>query len=175
MKFVLAVIAAASAYVTENQAKLYEATAAQEEYDLVQVPGAPYEAWMDDGGETYARVVPANFAGDADDIFMRSVLSTYAQEGKDCEEDADGALINCKPTGVFTLTKSGGKALASEVLGTHAGLSGDALKSYLDTYYDKAWGHFDVNQTGGIEAQKAGALCRFLMSDQRTQLGEAGF
>ena len=169
MKF-LAAIAAASAYITNNQMKLFEATAAQED-SFVQVPGAPYEAWQDDAGETYARVIPANFAGDADDIFMRSVISTYAQEGKDCDEEG----ANCKPTGVFSLNKASGKALASEVLGTHAGLSGDALKSYLDTYFDKAWGHFDVNQTGSIEVQKSGALCRFLMSDQRTQLGEAGF
>merc|ERR1712220_48372 len=97
--------------------KLYEATLADE--SLVAIPGPPLEPWMSKSDDeyhegAYQRVVPANFAGDSDDIFMRSVISTYAQEGKDCEEDAEGALINCKPTGVFTLTKSGGKALASE-------------------------------------------------------------
>jgi hypothetical protein len=150
----------------------------QEESELVMAPGAPYEPWMshDDPHEgEYQRSAPANFAGDSDDIFMRSVIMNYAQEGSDCDELDDGSLVNCKPTGVFTLTKSGAKALMSEVLGTHAGLSGDALSSYLDTYFDKAWGHFDVMQTGGIEAQKAGALSRFLLSDQRKQLGESGF
>ena len=170
-------LATASAYNAANQYKLYEATAEMEDNDFVQVPGAPYEPWMsdDEPGAAYTRVVPANFAGDGDDIFMRSVISTYAQEGSDCDELEDGTLANCKPTGQFTLNKSGAKALASEVLGTHGGLSGDALKTYLDTYFDKAWGHFDVMQTGSIAAQKGGPLCRFLLSDQRKQLGEAGF
>merc|ERR1719409_1143908 len=114
----------------------------------------------------YTRVVPAHFAGDGDDIFMRSVIENYAQEGSDCEEDEDEELINCKPTGVFSLSKSGARALATEVLGTHAGLSGDALKSYLDTYFDKAWGHFDVNQSGSVEVTKMPQFMRFLASDQ---------
>ena len=91
--------------------------------------------------------------------------TTYAQEGAECDEDPETlAPVNCKPTGVFTLNKSSARALATEVLGTHAGLTGDAAKSYLDTYFDKAWGHFDVMQTGSIEATKAGALSRFLLS-----------
>merc|ERR1712178_577982 len=147
---------------------------------LVAIPGPPLEPWMSKTDDeyhegAYQRVIPANFAGDSDDIFMRSVVTNYAQEGADCDELEDGSLVNCKPTGVFTLNKSAAKALMTEVLGTHAGLSGDALTSYLDTYFDKAWGHFDVMQTGSIEAAKAGALSRFLLSDQRKQLGESGF
>merc|ERR1712167_268011 len=33
------------------------------------------------GAASYARVIPARFSGDSDDIFMRSVLSNYAIEG----------------------------------------------------------------------------------------------
>ena len=163
--------------------KLYDAMA--EEESLIQVGGVAgpaFEPWMSgtehvNFGSAYSRVTPANFAADSDDIFMRSVIENYAQEGSDCDDDGDGnpVVTTCKGTGVFTLNKSAAKALATEVLGTHAGLSGDALTSYLDTYYDKAWGHFDVMQTGSIAAAKAGALCRFLMSDQRVQLGEAAF
>ena len=98
---------------------------------------------------------------------MRSVLSGYAQEGKDCDDDGV-----CKPTGKFTIDKATGRRLAQEVLASHAGLKGEALKTYLDTYYDKAWGHFDVNKGGSIEAAKSGALMRFLASDQRLSLGE---
>ena len=36
-------------------------------------------------------------------------------------------------------------AAAKEVLGTHKGLAGEALNAYIDTYFDKAWRHFDVN------------------------------
>jgi hypothetical protein len=46
------------------------------------------------------------------------------------------------------------KAAASEVLGTHKGLHGAALQTYLDTYYEKAWRHFDVNQSGAVEVIK---------------------
>ena len=186
MKF-FCFIAAAEALVVNAEGfnpltmnKLYDAMA--EEESLVMVPGPVFEPWESgtehvNKGEAYERVVPANFAGDGDDIFMRSVIENYAQEGAECDDDGTGApvLSTCKGTGVFTLNKSAANALASEVLGTHAGLSGDALTSYLDTYFDKAWGHFDVMQTGSIAAQKGGALCRFLMSDQRVQLGEAAF
>ena len=46
------------------------------------------------------------------------------------------------------------KAAASEVLGTHKGLHGDALNTYIATYFDKAWRHFDVNQSGAVEVIK---------------------
>jgi len=178
MKF-FAAIAAVTAYT--NQEKLYDALQSQEEYGLVAIPGPAYEPWMSNDAETaeagqYVRAIKPNFSAGTDDIFMRSVVGTYAQEGAECDEDpVTLAPVNCKPTGVFTLDKSSARALATEVLGTHAGLSGDALSSYLDTYFDKAWGHFDVMQTGSIAADKAGALSRFLLSDQRIQLGEAAF
>ena len=115
------------------------------------------------GGGTYERVTPARFAADNDDIFMRSVIQNYAQEGswKDGE-----------PTGVFTLTESSARALAQEVIGTHKGITGDAAAKYFDTYWAKAWGHFDVNRTGFVEVIKMPMLMRFLASDQYMSLGE---
>ena len=101
---------------------------------------------------------------------MRSILSTYALEGKACNDDGE-----CKPNGQFFLNKSGARAAGSEVLKTHKKMEGEALGAYLDTYFDKAWGHFDVNRVGTIEAIKAPQLMRFLCSDQRMQLGESGF
>jgi hypothetical protein len=67
------------------------------------------------------------------------------------------------------LSKSGAKALAREVLSTHKGLKGSALNEYLATYFNKAWGHFDVNRVGKIEALKADNFLRFLASDQYFQ------
>ena len=58
------------------------------------------------------------------------------------------------------------RAAAAEVLGTHKGLSGEALSKYLDTYFAKAWGHFDVNRTGLVEVIKMPQFMRFLSSDQ---------
>ena len=69
------------------------------------------------GGGVYNRVIPARFEADSDDIFMRSVLNSYAQEGA----DKDGT-----PTGVFTLSESSAKALAQEVLATHKNIKGAA-------------------------------------------------
>ena len=113
------------------------------------------------GGGAYDRVTPARFSADSDDIFMRSVIQNYAQEGswKDGE-----------PTGVFTLTESSAKALAKEVLATHKNISGAAQATYLDTYWAKAWGHFDVNRTGSIPVLYAPGLMRFLSSDQYMSL-----
>ena len=71
---------------------------------------------------------------------MRSVIDNYAVEGID--EDTK------KPTGVWTLTENASKALAQEVLATHKGIKGKAQTEYLKNYWNKAWGHFDVNRTG---------------------------
>ena len=118
----------------------------------------------------YERIVTDRFSGDGDDIFMRSMIANYAVEKKAC--DADGA--NCKPSGQYWLNKAGARAAAGEVLATHKKLAGAELASYLDTYFEKAWGHFDVNRVGVIEIIKAPQLMRFLASDQRMQLGESG-
>ena len=117
------------------------------------------------GGNEYERVVPARYTGDSDDIFMRSVIKNYALEGK-IKADPDVKDSEDKPNGKFYLDEVQAKALASEVLHTHKGLAGKNLKTYLDTYWAKSWGHFDVNQTGMIDADAAPRLMRFLASDQ---------
>ena len=109
------------------------------------------------GSGGYNRVIPDRFSADSDDIFMRSMYNNYAVE----EQTKDG-----DPTGTFNLTEGGARAAASEVLATHKGLAGDALGKYLDTYWSKAWGHFDVNKTGKIPILYAPGLMRFLLSDQ---------
>ena len=112
------------------------------------------------GAAAYARVTPERFATDDDDIFMRSMIENYALEAK----DKDGA-----PTGKFWMDKFATKAAVSEVLCTHKKICGEELTKYLDTYFSKAWGHFDVNQTGYIEVIKMPQLVRFLASDQYFQ------
>jgi len=113
------------------------------------------------GANEYEIVVPARFAADSDDIFMRSMIQNYAVEG----QNDDGA-----PNGNFFLTESGAKAAPREVLATHKGVTGAALDGYLDTYWAKSWGHFDVNRTGHVEAIKMPQLMRFLASDQYMSL-----
>ena len=118
------------------------------------------------GAKAYERVTPARFASDNDDIFMRSMIENYANEAKTPKTDTDAGG---KPTGKFWMTKSATRQAAREVLATHKGLTGDKLDKYMTTYFDKAWGHFDVNQVGEIEVIKMPQLIRFLASDQYFQ------
>ena len=122
----------------------------------------------------YERVTTNRFAADTDDIFMRSMIQNYAVEEGDCDKDADGKEINCKPSGKFWITAGGARQAASEVLATHKKLEGAALQKYLDTYFQKAWNHFDVNRTGAIEVIKMPQFMRFIASDQSLSLGESG-
>ena len=113
------------------------------------------------GGGAYNRVTPARFAADDDDIFMRSMINQYADEGK----NKDGS-----PNGKFWLTESATRAAAAEVLATNAHMAAAAIPGYLNTYFAKAWGHFDVNRTGKVEVIKMPQLMRFLASDQQMYL-----
>jgi len=78
------------------------------------------------GNAEYERVVPGRYAGEGDDIFMRSVLKNYALEGKDKKEDKDGKETEV-PNGKFFLDEVQAKALATEVLATHKKLTGANL------------------------------------------------
>jgi len=122
-----------------------------------------YNAWnaVKDDEEGYHRVIPAYFSGDGDDIFMRSMVKTYALEGK----NKDGS-----PNGNFMMDEAVTRAAASEVLETHKGLTGDAKKKYLDTYFPRTFAHFDVTKDGKIEVIKAPQFMRFLASDQYMSL-----
>jgi len=113
------------------------------------------------GGGEYKRVPTAHFAADDDDIFMRSMITNYADEGK----NKDGS-----PNGSFTLTEAATRAAASEVLGTNAHMPAAAIPGYLKQYFAKAWGHFDVNRTGRVEVIKMPQFMRFLASDQQMYL-----
>jgi len=109
----------------------------------------------------YERVPPARFSADSDDLFMRSMIMKYAAE----EKDDDGA-----PSGNFFLNEASARAASAEVLGSHKGLKGGDLKSYLDTYFPRTWAHFDVNKVGFIGVEVMPQFVRFLASDQQLSL-----
>ena len=113
-------------------------------------------------GAPYERVIPARFTADSDDLFIRSMLKSYAVE----VADKEGV-----PTGVFIMDKPNAVAAATEILSTHKKMDGGAIAAYLATYFDKAWGHFDVNKTGSIAVYRSAELMRFLCSDQYMSLG----
>lgn len=109
----------------------------------------------------YSRVTPANFAADSDDIFMRSMVNTYSLEGK----NKDGS-----PNGKFWMDEAGTRAASAEVLATNVHMDAAAIGPYLEKYFAKAWGHFDVNRTGKVEVIKMPQFMRFLASDQQMYL-----
>ena len=109
----------------------------------------------------YERVPPEHFATGSDDLFMKSMIMNYAQEGKDKE----GA-----PNGQFFMTEAQTKAAAAEVLATHKALDGPAKAEYLKTYFPRTWAHFDVNKAGMIGVETIPQFMRFLASDQTLNL-----
>lgn len=114
----------------------------------------------------YERVAPEHFASGDDDLFMRSMIMNYADEGKLCDEDGK----NCKPTGVFTMTEAAVRGASAEVLATHKGLKGASGKEYLSTYFPRTFAHFDVNKEGRIGVEVIPQFMRFLASDQTLNL-----
>ena len=175
-----------------------------------------YNAWnaVKDEEEGYHRVIPAHFSGDDDDLFMRSMCKTYALEGKNKDGSPNGnfqmdeAVTRAaasevlethkgltgdakkkyldtyfprtwalegknkdgSPNGNFQMDEAVTRAAASEVLETHKGLTGDAKKKYLDTYFPRTWAHFDVTKDGKIDVIKMPQFMRFLASDQYMSL-----
>ena len=109
----------------------------------------------------YERVPPEHFATGSDDLFMKSMIMTYAVEHK----NKDGT-----PNGVFGMPEAATKAASSEVLETHKGLKGGALSDYLGTYFKRTWDHFDVNKDGELGVESMPAFMRFLSSDQTLNL-----
>ena len=88
---------------------------------------------------SYERVVTPRFDGDSDDIFMRSMIKTYANEKK----NKDGS-----PSGSFIMTEAATRAAASEVLETHKGLAGAAKEAYLQIIQGCAGYSADLSLTG---------------------------
>jgi hypothetical protein len=172
MKFTLAIVALLSlATVEETQAitlfstngeVVYEESDSDSDVTNVQLSGDGPEYFHAGSTGTlgkldYTRVVPARFASDNDDIFMRSMIANYALE----EKTKEGL-----PTGLFYMNKAVMMAASREVLATHKGLTGKDLDAYLATYFEKAWGHYDVMKTGRMEVGFSPLFMRFLASDQ---------
>ncbi len=113
------------------------------------------------GGGGYERVTPARFSNDADDIFMRSMIEQYALEQK----NKDGT-----PSGKFWMDEPSTRAAAREVLETNCRVAGKSREDWVNTYFGKAWAHFDVNRSGKVEVIKMPQFMRFLCSDQQMYL-----
>ena len=123
-------------------------------------PGKGFPGWYDEfpgteeGAPEYTREMPVHFDDKhLDDMFMNSMISKYAMEGR----NKDGSK-----NGKFYLDHDSGYQAAEEIVHTHLGLSGEALKNYLISYYDEAWEYYDVNRENKIEADRMSTLFRYL-------------
>ena len=108
--------------------------------------------------KTYERVNPVKFE---DDMFMKSMVMTYAFETKNKAGD---------PAGAFRMNEATTRAAAMEVLATHKGMAGPALDAYMKEYFPRTWLHFDVNHAGMIGVEDMPQFMRFLASDQTLNL-----
>ena len=105
---------------------------------------------------------PGRFKENSDDIFMRSMYRSYATE----LEEEDKKTGEKKKTGELAVTRGSAYQAGLEVLGTHKGLKGEGLMKYMETYFERAWNHYDVMQKGYIAVEMMPMLMRFLASDQ---------
>ena len=109
----------------------------------------------------YEREVPEHFKEGSDDLFMRSMIKTYALEGK----NKDGS-----PNGKFWMDKAQTEAAVAEVLETHKGLKGGEKADYIKKYFPRTWAHFDVNEKAKLPVETMPVFMRFIASDQSLNL-----
>ena len=112
--------------------------------------------------ENVDKNTPERFKENSDDNFMRSMYRSYASE----LEEEDKKTGEKYKTGQLIVTKSSAYQAGLEVLGTHKGLKGPDLTNYMETYFDRAWTHYDVMQKGYVAVETMPMLMRFLASDQ---------
>ena len=87
-------------------------------------------------------------------MFMNSMITNYAHEGRDEETGA--------PNGKFYLDRDNAYRASEEVVATHMGLQGQALKDYLTYNFDETWDYYDVNKDNAIEADRMSTFFRYL-------------
>ena len=91
-----------------------------------------------------------------DDMFMHSMIDTYAKE----QRNPDGSA-----SGKFVLDKEAAKAASKEVLKTHLHLTGSKLDNYLTQNFDETWNYYDVNNEDAIEADRMHTFYQALCKD----------
>lgn len=88
---------------------------------------------------------------------MRSVISTYAVEGR----GDDGG-----PNGHFFITRTDMNSLVDEVLSNNMGFADAAKKQeYADSKVPHLWKHFDMFGKGYIPVEEVPQFCRLLLGE----------
>ena len=84
----------------------------------------------DSGSTFYNRVLPDQFSNGDDDLLMRSLIKTYAVEGKESENDGNGQ---------FYLKRDGVEKAAKEIVGTHFKWTGAKRDNYVNKKMKELW------------------------------------
>ena len=132
-----------------------------------EINGESFYAAGDQGmtpnGVEYVRVFPEQFNEDSNEHFMKKVIDQYALEKKNDKG---------QPSGKFFLGKKETMKLAQDVLGKAKKLQGKDMDAYMKQYFNRTFEHFDVNQTGLLDALDMSAFCKYIASDQSLDLDE---
>ena len=109
----------------------------------------------DEGSVFYNREIPENFADGSDDLFMRSLIKTYAVEGRE-GEDGNGS---------FYLKRDGAEGAAKEIVGTHFGWTGAKRDNFVNKKMNELWPKYDVLGEGFIDVAKGPTMLRSLLGE----------
>ena len=116
---------------------------------------------MTPNGIEYVRQFPEMFNEETEEKFMRTVIDQYALEKKNDKG---------QPSGKFYMNEKLSKELAQEVVRRAKKLEGKELEEYTKQYFTRTWKHFDVNDTGMLDAMDMTAFCKYFASDQSVDL-----
>lgn len=126
--------------------------------DKTAKPGVLHKAYPpeSDGMTDYERKVPEIWdSTDKDDLLMKSLIKTYALEGR----DADG------PTGKFYLRESDFYKVSQEVVNTHLGFTGAKLTDYLNEHVPRVFHHFDNIGKGYLVVEEAPQALHMILQE----------
>ena len=164
MKFVLAAfigLASVHAINRHNQQMLYDVMNVQLLDD--QQFFAAGDQGMTPNGVEYVRTIPDQFNDESDNKFMKRIIDEYALEQK---------TDKGQPSGIFKLGKKETLNASKWIIGKVKNLEGKEkeLDAYMKQYFQRTWEHFDVNETGYLDALDMTAFMKYLASDQGIDL-----
>lgn len=115
----------------------------------------------------YERETPERYDKDGDDTLMKSLIDKYAVEGNtDKIHKGKG-----DPNGKFYVDKANLYAASQEVVNTHLGLDGEKRDKFVDSKFDSLFSHYDVNQEGYLEVERAPMFLRQILGENEISSG----
>ena len=102
------------------------------------------------------RKLPERFQGQVGDNFMGEIVSKYAMEGG----KAQG-----KPNGDFWFEWDGAEKASAQVLQDYVHIDSEEAQSIICDKFKATWEHFDVNNSGKVEADRMPGFFQHLIGN----------